>query len=890
VALSPGTPLGPYEVLGSIGEGGMGQVYRARDTKLDRDVALKVLPESFASDPERLRRFEREAKTLASLNHANIAQIYGIVDADGRQAIVMELVAGRTLDAVIQADADRWGTGVPVTDAVAIASQIAEALETAHEAGIVHRDLKPANVMVRDDGVVKVLDFGLARPADTTAAAFSSPTMLSPAMTGHGVILGTASYMSPEQAKGRPADKRSDIWAFGVVLHEMLTGKPLFGGETVTEVIAAVLKDTPNLDAVPASTPLALRRLLERCLERDPRLRLRDIGEARIALARLYGATADGPTGQNAPDRTRRSPIRALAYALGTVAVAAAAGVAAWIAKPGGTPVPIRRFELPRPIAESSSFALAPDGSRIAYVHRGHLYVHALDSGIANDLVAIPPSANTVFWSPDSRTIGLTVDASLKTIPASGGALFTVCKVPASGLVMTSRWQPDNTILFAVWRDSLYRVSASGGTPELHAAIDAATEVDFHSIATLPGNRLAVTTHVRGDDGARLDVIAGGRRTPLASTRDINSVRFQSPDKLLFLRIGVNAGVWVAPLAASVDLTRATLLEPGAIDFDAATDGTLVAYFLPKDRRELIWVTRRGEITALAGLPFETGTGDIALSPDHRRAVLSVRAADLTAHFVVRDLTTGSDTPIPAPEAVTVMTSSATVSWTPAQRLLYAAGGIESWRIHDWPSDGSTGGRVLADGLGAVMVADGSQVLFLRDERGATRLFRAPVKTDGSLGPAAPVFGERDGQRVRTFDVSPDGRLLAFTTTNSDTQQLNVILTTLPDLGERRQVTSSGGNRPRFSRDGRELYFLSGQRDSAGRTRGQLNVVSIRTSPLTIGVPETVLEAGENGRPAISGFDIAADGRLLMTRKAPAAPGDEGRAVLRQNWMAAITK
>jgi hypothetical protein len=890
LALTPGTRLGVYDVIAQIGAGGMGEVYRARDTKLDRDVALKLLPESFASDPERLRRFEREAKTLASLNHTNIAQIYGIVDADGRQALVMELVAGRTLDEFVQAHAGRSGAGVPVSDAVAIAAQIAEALETAHEAGIVHRDLKPANVMVRDDGVVKVLDFGLARPADTAAAtAFSSPTMLSPAMTGHGVILGTASYMSPEQAKGRTADKRSDIWAFGVVLHEMLTGRRLFRGETVTEVIAAVLKDAPNLAAVPASTPPVLRRLLERCLERDPRLRLRDIGEARIALARLDGATDDGRTGQNAPDRTR-SPVRALAYALGMVAVAATAGIMAWISKPAPAPAPNRRFELPRPIGESSSFALAPDGRRIAYVHRGHLYVHALDSGIASDLVAIPPSPTTVFWSPDSRTIGVTVDASVKTIPASGGTLFTVCRVPASGLVIAARWQPDSTILFAVWRDSLYRVSALGGTPELHTAIDAATEVDFHSIEMLPDNRLAVTTHVRGGDGARLDVIAGGRRTPLASPRDINGVRFQPPDKLLFLRIGVNAGVWAAPLGASLDLARAALLEPGAIDFDAAADGTLVASFLPKDRRELIWVTRRGEITALPGVPFDTGTGDIVLSPDGRRAVLSVRAADLTAHFVVRDLATGADTPIPAPETVSVITSSAAVSWTPAQRLLYAAGGIESSRIHDWPSDGSTGGRALTDGLDARMVADGSQVLFLRDERGALRLFRAPVQADGSLGPAAPVFAERDAPQVRTFDVSPDGRLLAFTTTDSDTQQLNVIVTTLPDLRERRQVTSSGGNSPRFSRDGRELYFKSGQRDNAGLTRGQLNLVSIRANPLTVGVPETVLVAGENGGPTISGFDIASDGRLLMTRKAPAAAGDEGRAVLRQNWMAAISK
>jgi len=886
--LTTGSRLGAYEIVSPLGAGGMGEVYRAHDAKLNRDVALKVLLPEVADSPERLARFRREAQILASLNHPNIGHIYGLEEADGTTVLVLELVEGPTL-------ADRIAQGpIPPDEALPIARQIAEALEAAHEQGIIHRDLKPANIKVREDGTVKVLDFGLARPADAatasaTAATASSPTQLSPAVTQQGVILGTAGYMSPEQARGRTADKRSDIWAFGVVLFEMLTGRRLFGGETVTEVIASVIKDAPNLDGLPASTAVSLRRLLERCLERDPRLRLRDIGEARISLARIDNAAAAGPSKQGVSTRTHRSSLRALAYTLGVISVAAGAGAVGWISKPAAAPVPARRFELPQPLAEASTAALSPDGSRIAYVYAGRLYLHALSTGTATDLTAIPANPGAIFWSPDGRTIGINVDSSLRTIPASGGAFFTICKVPASGVVMDAVWQADNTILLAVWRDSLYRVSASGGTPELHAAIDAATEVDFHSIAPLPDGRLAMTTHLRGEDGVRLDLMAGGRRVPLANGLGINTVRFQPPDKLLFVRIGTNPGVWAAPLAASVDLPRASLLEPGAVGVDAASDGTLIAPFLPKDRRELIWVNRRGVVTAVPGEQFETSTGAVALSPDGRRAVLAVRAPDLSGYFVVRDLATGSDTRVPSPTSATAMTTG-DVSWTPAQRLLYAAGGIEAMRIYDWPSDGSrgSGSRVLADGFSAKTIADGTLIFYLRQDRGVMRLFRAPVQADGSLGPEAPVFAERDEAPIRAFDVSPDGRLLAFTTVNSDTEQRNVTVTTLPDLRERRQLTSAGVNRPLFSRDGRELYFLSRQRDSTGSTRTQLNVVAITTGPLTIGTPETLFAAGEKGEPSISDFDVAADGRLLMTRKAVPAPGDEARAVLRQNWMAAL--
>lgn len=894
----PGTRIGQYEIIAALGAGGMGEVYRARDTKLDRDVALKVLPGNLAADPDRLLRFEREARTLASLNHPHIAQIHGVVEADHRQVLVIEFVPGRTLDEVIRTYADRGG--MPVAETIAIAAQIAEALEAAHELGIVHRDLKPANVIVRNDDVVKVLDFGLAkvneRPGEASGAVpdsrslSASPTLTSPAlMTGVGVLLGTATYMSPEQARGKPADKRSDIWAFGCVVYEMLTGRRLFGGDTTTEVIAAVIKDTPNLNALPPAVPLSLRQLLERCLERDPRLRLRDIGEARIALARTgeVGAAAQGKH-RNGSSRDHRTGIRAIAYAVAMIAVAAAAGIVAWISKPDAALVPGRRFDLPRPIAEASAAALSPDGSRIAYAHGGRLYVHSLESGTATDLAPVPATVGALFWSPDGRTIGINVDASLRTISASGGAFFTVCKVPASGLVMAALWQPDNAMLFAVWRDSLYRVPASGGTPELHTAVDTATEIDFHSIAALPADRLAVTTHLRGGDAARLDVIAGGRRAPVANGHDVNTVRFHPPDKLLFLRVLTNPGVWVAPLTESIDLAHSSYLEPGAIGLDAAPDGTLIAPFLPKDRRELVWVTRRGATTAVPGPSFETSSGSVALSPDGRRAVLAVRAADLTEYFVVRDLLTGADTrvPPPLPSAITTVN----VTWTPAQRLLYPAGGIEAWRIYDWPSDGSASGRVLGDGLNAKMTADGSQLYYARDDRGFYSLFHAPVRTDGSPGEPAPVFTEANPPRTRMFDVSPDGRLLVLAAESAESQRLNVMVATLPDLRERRQVTSAGVGRPLFSRDGHELFFLTEQRDSAGRTRGQLNVVSIGTGPLTIGAPEVLFETGTDGAPSLSGFDVGADGRLLMTRKAPPQPGDEARAVLRQNWLAALGK
>ena len=545
--LRTGARIGPYEITGALGAGGMGEVYRARDTRLGRDVALKLLPPALSADPDRLRRFEREAKALAALNHPNIAQIYGVEKvldsglavAAGQErageeadAIVMEFVAGRTLGEVIAAgDPDARGTaasrGLTIEDALPIAAQIADALEAAHDAGIVHRDLKPANVIVRDDGVVKVLDFGLAKTIAeategtelTETAALTSPARPEQgrgATTAMGIILGTAAYMSPEQARGRTVDKRADVWAFGAVLFEMLTGERLFAGETVTEVLAAVLKDPVRLDRLPPGIPTSLRQLINRCLQRDPRMRLRDIGEARIALSGVRTGEGSAQVLEGAvPETSSARRLRATLGALAALALAAIAAYVAWPAKPAVS-IPVRRFELPAAMAPASIFAISPDGSRVAYIAQGHLFVHTLATAGTADLGIVPVPTEGLLWSPDGRRLAFSAESDLRIIPAEGGPPFTVCRIPGSGRLTKGWWHDDGTIYFAVWRESLYRVPASGGPPARVTAIAPETEIDFHSVAVLPGGRLIVTTHLRGQDAVRLDLLDGGASTPSA--------------------------------------------------------------------------------------------------------------------------------------------------------------------------------------------------------------------------------------------------------------------------------------------------------------------------------------------------------------------------------------
>ncbi|HSC29918.1 MAG TPA: serine/threonine-protein kinase, partial [Vicinamibacterales bacterium] len=449
-----GKTLGPYKVVAKLGEGGMGEVYRARDTRLNRDVAIKTLPEMFAQDPERLARFEREAQVLASLNHPHIAALYGIEDSGAVRGLVMELVEGQTLADVIGAASRqaRPSHGLPLEEALRIARQIAEALAAAHEHGLVHRDLKPANVKLRPDGAVKVLDFGLAKPlgSDNPAGDLSNSPTLPAGDTRAGMILGTAAYMSPEQARGRPVDRRTDVWAFGCVLYEMLTGRRAFEGDEVTDVLARIIEREPDMNALPPSTPVAIRRLLRRCLEKDRGRRLADLGSACIEIDDALA----GPDANEGPATTPRAPagpwLRVIPV---TLAVAAIGFTAGWMLRrdPLLTAPRAMRFTIiPPPSAPlfadsiGSELAIAPDGRHVVYVgipgSTPQLYVRSFDRLESRALVGTA-GARQPFFAPDGESVGFWApgDGELRKVSLSGGPVVTICRAP-SGNFYGASW------------------------------------------------------------------------------------------------------------------------------------------------------------------------------------------------------------------------------------------------------------------------------------------------------------------------------------------------------------------------------------------------------------------------------------------------------------------
>jgi len=459
--LAPGTRLGPYDVLAAIGAGGMGEVYRARDTKLGRDVALKILPESVIHDPERLARFRREAQLLAALNHPHIGGIYGFGEAEGNQFLVLELIEGETLAARLQRGA------VPVPEALEIAREIAAALEAAHDKSIIHRDLKPSNIAFSGDGTVKVLDFGLARPAGGDAAApdsnvMNSPTVTSPlTLTALGVILGTAAYMSPEQARGAIADKRADVWGFGCVLYEMLTGRRAFPGDDVTDTLAAVIRSQPDWTALPASLPPAVRTLLEGCLEKDRRKRIADLSVARFVLERRAELTAPAA----------RDHAVTPAWVLALLVLGAAglgAGAASWLGRETPAPLAVTRFVVPVPegrliIPSRRVLAISPDGSKIAYSTDDGLWVRPLSELETRRIATADMPVHPTF-SPDGQSIAFWAEGALKRIPVTGGVPVTICDVVGSPYSVS--WTHDGIILVDAVKGIL-RVSANGGTPDV---------------------------------------------------------------------------------------------------------------------------------------------------------------------------------------------------------------------------------------------------------------------------------------------------------------------------------------------------------------------------------------------------------------------------------------
>jgi serine/threonine-protein kinase len=604
----------------------MGEVYRARDTKLNRDVALKLLPEDLASDRDRLARLRREAQVLASLNHPHIAAIYGLEEADGKLALVLELVEGEALD-------ERLARGpISVEEALPMARQIAEGLEAAHDKGIVHRDLKPSNVKLTKNGDVKILDFGLAKALGGEVTNEGDPSQsptLSHRMTEAGVILGTAGYMSPEQARGKPVDRRADIWAFGVVLFEMLSGRRLFSGETVSDTIAAVLRQEIDWKALPASTPNSVRWLLERCLNRDPKQRLQAIGEARIAI--------DAREARGAVPIARATPLwgRALPWVMAGLGFAMTLWLSVrWPSPSGSTPARLS-VELGADVSlaadRGSAAILSPHGSILTFVAtkdtggQRQLYVRRLDELAASPLPGTE-GAQSPFFSPDGQWIAFFADGKLKKISVTGGAAVSLCDAT---WVAGGAWADDGTIVFSFSsggdrRVSLHRVSPSGGTPEPLTTLEGDERTQIWP-QVLPGSRAVLYTgHSRlyGFDGASLVVQPlpkGARKVVL---RGGYHGRYVGSGHLVYMHEGT---LFAAPFdlgrleltGSPVPALEGVTANPldGATQYGLSGDGTLV--YLPGQSAELNaiqWMDRQGKTTPL--WPAPAGLGNIFLSPD----------------------------------------------------------------------------------------------------------------------------------------------------------------------------------------------------------------------------------------------------------------------------------
>jgi Tol biopolymer transport system component/tRNA A-37 threonylcarbamoyl transferase component Bud32 len=881
--------LGPYEILAPIGKGGMGEVYRARDTKLDRDVAIKVLPAALAQHPDRLARFEREAKVLAALNHSNIAVIYGLED----HAIVMELVEGPTL-------ADRLlHVALPLEESLKIAAQIADALEAAHEKGVVHRDLKPANVKVREDGAVKVLDFGLATVASASTdesqadvGATDSPTLTMGA-TESGVILGTASYMSPEQASGKRVDRRADIWSFGVVLWEMLTGKHLFHGETVSHTLADVLREEIDFSKLPASTPGPIRELLKRCLDRDLKTRLRDIGEARIAIQK-YLAEAPLLPSAAAPRR-----LAAAGWLAAGVLAAGVFAAALWIIL-WRQPSPEERamqFQINPPsgaefvLGAGGGAAISPDGRAIAFVAVSggipKLWVRPLDSIAARELPGTD-AAEQPFWSPDSRSLGFFSGGKLKWVDVTGGPPVLVADASAA---RGATWLPEGTIVFTpLVTGGLQRVAASGGAAAVSLTnLDSARGESSHRWPQfLPGGRRFIY-YVQSPSPRVGGTYLGSLDRPLEkiqlTTNSFNALyappRGPYPGYLLFLRENTLVAQPFDPERGQLSGEAAPVPGAEAVSF---AGGTNSAYFSVSnqgalvfghgnDRYQLTWFNREGKVLSRLGQPDRYLS--IRISPDGKGVAATRTDAAGRGGDVWRIEFTGA-----APNRLTFDGNGYRTAWSPdGGRIFYSSNG----GMFETEASGVGQGKPVIQTQHPAYTSDWSpdgRYLMYAEASPETQGDLWIVPTAGDRKPVPYLktpFNELDGQ------FSPDGKWVAYTSDESGGRN-EVYVRAFPAGAAKFPVSNSGGGLPRWRQDGRELFYRA--------LDGRLMAASVRpvAQGLEFGTPAalfaTVPPAGLFAYP----YDVSPDGQRILAL-APAA-GEAGSSLLTVliNWQAGLKK
>ena len=871
MTLSTGTRIGVYEVVAPLGAGGMGEVYRAHDTRLGRDVAIKLLPAALAADPDRLARLEREARLLATLNHPNIAAIYGVEDGGGMTALILELVEGETLAAALARTSETRAPGLGVPHALAVARQLVDALDAAHERGIVHRDLKPANIAITLDGVVKVLDFGLAKAGGVDAADDAlthSPTAVGPTM--QGVLLGTAAYMSPEQARGKVVDKRTDIWAFGCVLFEMLSGRRAFSGDTVTDTLARILEREPDWSALPPSTPPAVRRLVTRCLEKDPKRRLRDIGDSRTELEDAPVATpAAAPI-------AARPAMRRTAAALATAAIAvAAAGIASslWL-RPPARPRPAQ-FVFTAPdgerleLGEDSSRAIpSPDGSRIAFNATNAsgisaVWIRRIDSVAAHRLAGTEQVVGPTFWSPDSRFLGFFAQGKLKKIDPSGGPALNIATIQAN---LGATWGANNVIVVApVNRTVLHRVPATGGTPEPITTLNAERRENSHRWPHfLPDGRHFLFT-ARSDVKENNLIYVGSvdSKDVKALVAAQSNAIYVSPGYLVYARdatlmaqrfdVETLSPVGEAvPVAPSVSHNTAS----SSAGFGAAADGSVLTYRPAMTRGSVVaWYDRAG--TPGSPLGPERPYSEVRLAPNEKLATVVIADPDSGNRDIwLLELSSGS-----LARVTTNPANDWQVAWAPDSRQIAFAS--------DRNGQSSVYRRTIDDVDEELLLRMPGRGAFPRDWSADGRLLTLGIDSGTGFAGiwALPLGGDRTPfplgrSGVREYDarLSPDDRLIAFESDESGSSEIYVAPFGKPG---RRRVSTGGGAQPRWKGDGREVFFTT--------MTGEVMGAAVKGSePLEIAAPVRLFRGCE-GSPAAaptgigqSWFEVAADGNRFL--------------------------
>ena len=880
MALTPGTTLGPYAVTAKIGEGGMGQVYRATDTTLDRDVAIKVLPDAFASDPERLARFEREAKVLASLNHLNIGAIYGLEKSGDTRALVLELVEGPTL-------ADRIKQGpIPLDEALPIAKQIAEALEAAHEQGVIHRDLKPANVKVKDDGTVKVLDFGLAKafqPDASDPSLSASPTIsLTAAATQMGMVIGTAAYMAPEQAKGKPIDKRADVWAFGAVLYEMLTGQKVFAGGDVSDTLAFVLTKDIDWTTLPADVPESVHHLLRRCLERNPQQRLRDIGEARIGIessGMVPVAIAAETKGESQLPVWQR-PLVVLAT---IVTVALLTALAVWgLTRPG--PQAVSRFELPLRAEESFSglgrhaVAVSPDGRQIVYVTTNGLSLRSLDEVTPVLMAGTDENARAPFFSPDGQWIGFfdLTGRQLQKVATRGGAPVTLGDAANP---WGASWGADDMILYGQGPEGIWRMPGTGGTPETLITVEEGELA--HGPQMLPGGEWVLFTlspaGAASWDTAQIVVqslVTSERVVLIEEGRDARYVEtghlvYALNEVVFAVAFDLDAREVLGRPVSLVEGVRSSPLT-GAVQFAHSDNGSL-AYVLGRSASSdltLALVGRNGVVEPLNVPPARYLTP--RLSPDGEKLVVQTAEDDGNVLWIY-DLS--DDTQI---QQLTFEGDNERPVWTPdSQRITFSSDRDGTMSLYWIPADGSgVAERLTTADEGTfhwpgTWLPDGQTLLFSVQRNLANDW---DIWTLSSSGRETQSLYDAPDTIYLGPELSSNGEWLAYGA-GSEAGTVNIYVEPFPPTGSRHRITQNVAYYPLWSPDGDRLFY----RPIATSTGITLRSVDVVTEPeFAFSNEQTLPIEGFNVVGYYRGYDITPDGeRFVMVFPADQTEGRE---------------